>query len=111
MHSEETENEFAVQSNYRPFIIASFVYLLLVAYTDLFLFGIISFGKFYSFLPIVNLVAMAVVITSILKVRFNIPVILILTVEVLMLVPSLFIFFQALFTGHTNIDFFRTMIE
>ena len=110
MHSEEEENLDRVRQNYLPFAGSSILYMMLVSYTDLTVFGIAGQFTFYSFLPAFTIIAMSAVIFSSLKIRFNPLIIAVLAVEVLLLVPSLFLLLTSIFTGKMNIDFFRTLI-
>jgi hypothetical protein len=101
------EEELEQEPSYMPFIVVSGLLLTSAVLTDLIVFGFWNV-PFPVLLPRVNLLLMAGVIISCLKIRFNAGIVLVLMVEVILLVPSIFLVFLALAKGRMDIDFFRT---
>jgi hypothetical protein len=103
--------ELEEKPSYMPFIVVSIVFLLSATITDLMVFGFWKANTFPTILPKLNLLLMVGVIISSLKIPFNTGIVLALMVEVLLLVPSIFLVFNVMLTGKMNIDFFRTFTE
>ena len=111
MLSEDQNIDEETKSNYLPFVLMSIVYMLFASFTDLTLFGFLPLQRFIYSQPAITILLMGGVIASSLKIKFNPLIILVLGIEVILIAPSLFLLLSSIFTGHMNIDFFKTFTE
>lgn len=100
-----------LDASYLPFILISSVYILLAAITDLSVLGFLPDYGFVRYMPVAIALMMAGIIASCLRLKFNVPVVLLLFIEVILFSPSLFLLIHRLFTGTYNFEFLKTIFN